>query len=134
MKTLAFKSLIFSLLMVFSCSLAFAEDENKFIYDTKYDGEKVISKTVYENVSQQLIPKTKFEYNYDKQGRIMEKIAYKWDSKYEKWINNYHMICNYDNAGNVTIEYAQWDIKSKSFNQNPQHQECRIEDVLNIIA
>lgn len=136
MKTLSIKSFLFSLVVVLNCAFVSAQGENNFIYDTKYENDVMVSKTVFERNEDTngLNPKTKYEYKYDPQGRISEKIAYKWSAKEGKWINNFIMTCVYDNESSVKVEYAQWNIKTKKYNQNVQTHEYSLSEAQQILA
>ena len=137
MKTLSFKSFLFSLVMVMNCAFVSAQGENNFIYDTKYENDVMVSKTVFEknNDTNELDPKTKYEYKYDEKGRIAEKIAYRWNSQSGKWMNNFQMICVYDdNNGSVSIEFAQWDKKTKKYDLNAQTQIYTTDEAQKLLA
>lgn len=137
MKALSFKSFLFSLVVVMNCAFVSAQEENNFIYDTKYENDMMVSKTVFERDEDTngLNPKTMYEYKYDQLGRIAEKIAYRWDSKQDKWVNNFKLVCVYNEANNtVEIDYAKWDNKTKKFDLNTQQQTYSLEAAQSLLA
>lgn len=137
MKALSFKSVIFVLAMILNSAFASAQNDSNFIYDTKYENDVMVSKTVFErdNDTNGLTPKTMYEYKYDTSGRISEKIAYKWDEEKGSWINNFRITCNYNTISNTAeIVYSKWDNKTHQYDLNSQRQTYSIEDAQKHLA
>lgn len=109
MKTNAFKSLLFTATLVFNFTFAsaYTQEDSNFIYDIKYENNVMVSKTVFEKGhDNSLRPKTMYEFKYDLSGRIVEKIAYKWDTKKDAWVNKFQIVCQYNDASNtVNVSY-----------------------------
>ena len=134
-----FKSSLLVLALAFNFSLSFARENNEannFIYDTKYENEVMVSKTVFEkDQAQSLLPKTMYEFKYDAAGRIAEKIAYRWDRKQNCWVNNFRMACTYDEAANtVSIAYQKWDAESNSYSGDVKHQSYTTAKALEVLT
>ncbi|MGL4293131.1 MAG: DUF3836 domain-containing protein [Bacteroidales bacterium] len=136
MKALSIKSFLFSLILVMNYTFVSAQGENNFIYDTKYENQQIISKTVFEKNEDTngLNPKTKYEYKYDDQHRIVEKSAFRWNEQKREWINNFQMLCTYNENGTVMVKFAQWDKKKDSFSLNPQTHTYSIEEAQQMLA
>lgn len=136
MKTNAFKLFLFAIALVLNCAFVSAQGENNFIYDTKYENDVMVSKTVFEKeYDNSLRPKTMYEFKYDTLGRVAEKIAYKWDEKKGAWVNNFHMVCYYNDLSNtVEVSYTKWDEKTKKYDKDSKRQTYSIEDAQAILA
>lgn len=136
MKALSIKSFLFSLVVVMNCAFVSAQGENNFIYDTKYENDQIVSKTVFEknDDTKGLNPKTKYEYKYDDQHRIIEKNAYRWNEQKAEWTNNFQMTCVYNNNGTVMVKFAQWDGKKNNYTMNQQTHTYTTEEAQNLLA
>ena len=135
MKANSIKSVLFSLVVVLNCTFASAQEEKNFIYDTKYDNnEMMISKTVYENIDNYLAPKIQYQYKHDDMGRVIEKVAYKWDSEEREWVLSHRISCSYNDDQTVEIRYGKWNPKDKDFNKDIQNQIYSTDEASKLIS
>jgi len=73
---------------------------------------KVGAKTIYKTATDQF--KTKYEYYYDDQSRLIHKEAFCWKPLKQKWIPVYRVEHYYDEQ-TMTIEFACWNKKNNSY-------------------
>jgi hypothetical protein len=57
----------------------------------------------------------KYNFSYDKQGRMTRKEAYKWDASRKKWNPDYLLTYNYS-LDRIEAEYAVWNKRGKTYN------------------
>ncbi|MEG1615521.1 MAG: DUF3836 domain-containing protein [Bacteroidales bacterium] len=137
MKSITIKSVFISLFMILGLSMVSAQEDSKFVYDCKYENDKIVSKTIFEkdSDSQALKQIAKYEYAYDSKGRIVEKVAYRWNTEKRNWENHFKMICQYNESdATVTIDYGTWDKNKKDYTQNQQHTVYAESDMEKIIS
>lgn len=117
MKTKGFTKSMMTLVLVCICSLtAFAVSPKNYIYDTKTENGKVISKTVFSENQGFLSQEVKYDFVYDETDRVIQKKACKWNDTSRKWEPYYLMTYSYPEEGhNITCDYAVWDKKKKSY-------------------
>ena len=66
-----------------------------------------------------ITPKLKYEYQYDANGNLAEKKAYRWNADNRSWQPAY--LLNYlPGDGIYMIDYAEYDKASGAFTQNIQ--------------
>ena len=66
-----------------------------------------------------ITPKLKYEYQYDANGNLLEKKAYRWNKDNRSWQPAY--LLNYlPGDGIYMIDYAEYDKVSGAFTQNIQ--------------
>ncbi|MDR2969463.1 MAG: DUF3836 domain-containing protein [Tannerellaceae bacterium] len=57
----------------------------------------------------------KYNFSYDRQGRMTKKEAYKWDASRKKWNPDYLLTYNYS-PEQIEAEYAVWNKREKTYN------------------
>ena len=131
------KKLILVCICVFAGFISsYAQEASPFVYDIKYDGNKVISKTIFiqEDGSTSLKKCSHYEFAYDASGRMIEKISYKWNNEKKEWDNKTKMEFVYNNNETITVNLAFWDTKHKSYSLNPITQTMNAEQMEQQIA
>lgn len=73
---------------------------------------KIGAKTIYKTVTHQ--SKTKYEYSYDVQSRLIRKEVFCWKPLKQKWIPVYRIDHYYDDQV-MTIEFACWNKKNNNY-------------------
>ena len=113
---------IFALVAMFVCSLAIsASSPRNYIYDTKEENGKVISKVIFLQEEGLLNKEVKYEFAYNEAGKVTEKKAFRWNKKSEEWEPFYLTTYTY-NADNSEIHsvYAMWNKVKSDFSLNTQ--------------
>lgn len=113
---------IFALIAMFVCSLAIsASSPRNYIYDTKEENGKVISKVIFLQEEGILNKEVKYEFAYNDAGKVVEKKAFRWNAKSEDWDPFYLTTYTY-NADNSEIHsvYAMWNKSKNDFSLNTQ--------------
>lgn len=93
-----------------------AKAGNKYVFDKKETSEVVYT---LDESNLLLTRKLKYEYNYDAQGEMIEKKAYRWSQAFEEWVPYYQLKINTSHSMR-TLEYAAWDKQTGSFRLNQQ--------------
>ena len=79
MKASILRKEILSLVVLFVCSLAMsAASPRNYLYDTKEENGKIVSKVVFLQEEGLLNKQVKYEFTYNDNGRVAEKKAYRW--------------------------------------------------------
>ena len=109
MKTSILSKSILVLAVMFLCNLAMsAASPREYMYDTKEENGKVISKVIFLNDNGLLNKEVKYEFSYNK-------------SK-DEWVPYYLTTYSYDaETGEINTTYGMWDKKKKSFSLNVQN-------------
>ena len=76
-----------------------------------------------------ITPKLKYKYQYDDNGRLIERKAYKWNREVECWEPAYLLIIN-SNDNIAIMDYAEWSAETGSFTEN-QKQSIYYSDSVN---
>ena len=64
--------------------------------------------------------KTDFQYNEN--GKVSEKKAFRWDRTNDEWVPFYQITYQYDDqSGEIKTNYGMWDKKKKNFSLNVQN-------------
>lgn len=111
--------LVFSLVCIFSM-IASAVSPRNYVYDTKMDGDKIVSKVVYIEEGGLLKKEIKYDFTYDEKGDVIEKIACRWDGSKNEWSNLYRVTYQHETDG-IHSNYCMWCKKSKTYSLNPQN-------------
>lgn len=125
---------IFALVAMFICSLAIsASSPRNYIYDTKEENGKVISKVVFLQEEGLLNKEVKYEFAYNEAGKVTEKKAFRWNKKSGNWEPFYLTTYAY-NAGNNEIYsvYSMWNKAKKDFSLNVQEMHIPVSNYDNI--
>ncbi|MBC8619816.1 MULTISPECIES: DUF3836 domain-containing protein [Parabacteroides] len=121
MKASILRKEILSLVVLFVCSLAMsAASPRNYLYDTKEENGKIVSKVVFLQEEGLLNKQVKYEFTYNDNGRVAEKKAYRWNKTKETWDPYYLISYQYNEDGNITSEYGMWDKKKKDYSLNQQ--------------
>lgn len=122
MKTSAFSKSILTLAFTFLCSLAIhAASPKDYLYDTKEENGKVVSKVVFIQENGLLNKQVRYEFKYNENGKVSEKTAFRWNVTNEEWVPYYHISYQYDEAsGMINTNYGMWDKKKKEYSLNLQ--------------
>lgn len=117
-KTFVIKAIaaIFATAMMSFTTATEASAQNTFVYGQ--DGNTMTVSTLNaDGIS--ITPKLKYEYQYDANGNLAEKKAYRWNADNRSWQPAY--LLNYlPGDGIYLIDYAEYDKASGAFTQNIQ--------------
>ena len=112
---------IMALIFTFLCSFAASAVTPKdYLYDTKEENGKVISKVVYLQEDGLLNKQVRYEFQYNAEGKVSEKTAFRWNSTKGDWVPFYQIQYQYNAEGQIQTHYAMWDAKKKSYSLNVQ--------------
>lgn len=121
MKASVLRKEILSLVVLFVCSLAMnAASPRNYLYDTKEENGKIVSKVIFLQEEGLLNKQVKYEFAYNDNGKVAEKKAYRWNQAKETWDPYYLITYQYNEDGNITSEYGMWDKKKKDYSLNTQ--------------
>ena len=123
MKASILSKSILVLAVMFLCNLAMsAALPREYMYDTKEENGKVISKVIFLNDNGLLSKEFKYEFSYNENGKVSEKTAYRWNESKETWVPYYQTIYTYNvETGEINTTYGMWDQKKKNFSLNVQN-------------
>lgn len=116
---------VLALVFTFLCSLAISAASPKdYLYDTKEENGKIISKVVFVQENGLLNKQVRYEFKYNEKGKVSEKTAYRWNGASEEWDPFYQISYQYDDAsGVINTIYGMWDKKKKNYSLNSQNME-----------
>ena len=121
MKASILRKEILSFVVLFVCSLAMsAASPRNYLYDTKEENGKIVSKVIFLQEEGLLNKQVKYEFAYNDNGKVAEKKAYRWNQAKETWDPYYLITYQYNEDGNITSEYRMWDKKKKDYSLNTQ--------------
>ena len=121
MKASVLRKEILSLVVLFVCCLAMsAASPRNYLYDTKEENGKIVSKVVFLQEEGLLNKQVKYEFTYNENGRVAEKKAYRWNKTQETGDPYYLISYQYNEDGNITSEYGMWNKKKKDYSLNQQ--------------
>lgn len=123
MKTSVLGKSVLALVFAFICSLAInAASPKSYLYDTKEENGKIVSKVVFLQEDGFLSKQIRYEFQYNEAGKVSEKKAYRWDVKSDEWVPFYQITYQYeDQNGDIKTCYGMWDKKKKDFSLNVQN-------------
>lgn len=126
MKASILRKEILSFVVLFVCSLAMsAASPRNYLYDTKEENGKIVSKVIFLQEEGLLNKQVKYEFAYNDNGKVAEKKAYRWNQAKETWDPYYLITYQYNEDGNITSEYGMWDKKKKDYSLNTQKMLVR---------
>ena len=121
MKASILRKEILSFVVLLVCSLAMsAASPRNYLYDTKEENGKIVSKVIFLQEEGLLNKQVKYEFAYNDNGKVAEKKAYRWNQAKETWDPYYLITYQYNEDGNITSEYGMWDKKKKDYSLNTQ--------------
>lgn len=128
MKKSIFTKGIFALITLFVCSLVIsASSPRNYIYDTKEENGKVISKVIFLQEEGLLNKEVKYEFAYNEAGKVTEKKAYRWSNKTGNWEPFYLTTFTYNAEKNeIHSVYAMWNREKNDFSLNVQEMDLPI--------
>ena len=115
-KTLLGKAAMASLFTLMTLTVTKANAKGTFIYGETDNG--LIVSTLNED-GKTLTPKWKYEYQYDEQGRLTEKKAYRWNLQQQMWTPAYLLTIT-SNDSICIMDYAEWNKLFCNFERNCQ--------------
>ena len=90
---------IMALIFTFLCSFAVSAVTPKdYLYDTK----------------------VRYEFQYNSEGKVSEKTAYRWNGSKDEWTPFYQIHYQYVEDGQIKTHYGMWDAKKKAYTLNVQ--------------
>ena len=121
MKASILRKEILSFVVLFVCSLAMsAASPRNYLYDTKEENGKIVSKVIFLQEEGLLNKQVKYEFAYNDNGKVAEKKAYRWNQAKETWDPYYLITYQYNEYGKITSDYGMWDKKKKDYSLNTQ--------------
>lgn len=121
------KTLVLGIMMIsMVLSIQKVSAKDTFIYGEN-NNELMVS-TLNED-GKTIIPKLKYKYQYDDNGRMIERKAYEWNREVECWEPAYRLLIN-SNDNIAIIDYAEWSAETGSFTEN-QKQSIYYSDSVN---
>lgn len=122
MKASVLRKEILSLVVLFICSLAMsAASPRNYLYDTKEENGKIVSKVIFLQEEGLLNKQVKYEFTYNDNGKVAEKKAYRWNQSKETWDPYYLISYQYnEETGEINSVYGMWNKKKKDFSLNTQ--------------
>lgn len=121
MKATRISRCIFALACVWICSVALqAAPSKSYLYDTKQENGKIVSKVIFVQENGLLNKQIKYEFSYNEAGKVAEKKAYRWNGTTEEWEPFYLISYEYDGQDAIRSQYGMWDKKKKDFSLNAQ--------------
>ena len=64
----------------------------------------------------------RYEFQYNENGKVSEKKAFRWDRTNDEWVPFYQITYQYDDqSGEIKTNYGMWDKKKKNFSLNVQN-------------
>lgn len=122
MKTSVFTKSIFGFVLVFVCSMIVnAASPKNYMYDTKEENGKIVSKTVFLNEDGLLNKQVMYEFAYNEDGKVSEKKACRWNRTNDKWEPFFKISYEYNNeTGDIHTVYGMWNSKKKDYSLNVQ--------------
>lgn len=123
MKTTVLSKSVLALVFTFICSLAInAASPKNYLYDTKEENGKIVSKVVFLQEDGLLSKQIRYEFQYNEAGKVSEKKAFRWNGKTDEWDPFYQITYQYDSqSGDIKTNYGMWDKKKKDFSLNVQN-------------
>ena len=108
MKTSVWGKSILALVFTFMCSLAISAASPKdYLYDTKEENGKIISKVVFLQENGLLNKQVRYEFQYNENGKVSEKKAFRWDRTNDEWVPFYQITYQYDDrSGEIKTNYG----------------------------
>ncbi len=122
MKTSTLTKSLLSIIFIFMCSMTIsAVSPKSYMYDTKEENGKIVSKTIFTQENGLLNKQVMYEFSYYEDGKVSEKKACRWNKTSEKWEPFFKITYTYDEkSGDIHTLYGMWDNKTKDYNLNVQ--------------
>jgi len=136
MKTKVLTKGILALAFTFMCTLVIsAASPKNYVYDTKEENGKLISKVVFLQDNGYLNKEMKYEFAYNEDGKVVEKKAYRWNTAEGDWEPLFLMTYEYANGSDeIQTNYGMWNKKKKDFSLNVQTMTVPLENYNTIFS
>ncbi|MDR0429234.1 MAG: DUF3836 domain-containing protein [Tannerellaceae bacterium] len=136
MKAPVLTKCVLGVILVFVCSMAMnAVSPKDYMYDTKEENGKIVSKTVFINESGLLNKQVKYEFTYNEEGKVAEKKACRWNKTSNNWEPFFLISYEYDNeTGEIHTVYGMWDKKKKDYSLNIQEMVLPVSSYESIFS
>jgi hypothetical protein len=134
MKASVFGKTVWGFISLFVCSLALSAVTPKdYMYDTKEENGKIVSKTIFIQKNGLLDKQLKYDFTYNEEGKVAEKKACRWNSSQDAWEPFYLISYQYaEDGGGIHSVYSMWNKKTKDYTLNTQTivlSEDRYEEI-----
>ncbi|MDR1937119.1 MAG: DUF3836 domain-containing protein [Tannerellaceae bacterium] len=122
MKTSVLSKAVWGFLLVFVCSMTMsAVSPKNYMYDTKEENGKIVSKTIFLQKDGLLDKQWKYDFTYNAEGKVAEKYACRWNTGKNDWDPFYLISYQYDKEnGSIRSVYGLWNKKSNDYSLNTQ--------------
>lgn len=112
-----------------------ATSPRNYLYDTKEENGKIISKVVFLNNDGLLNREIKYEFTYNEEGKVAEKKAFRWNNKNTDWEPFYLITYQYEEGSDTfSSVYAMWNKQKQNFNLNAQTMIIPVENYDDIFS
>jgi hypothetical protein len=116
------------------CSLTLSAIPPKdYMYDTKEENGKIVSKTIFLQKEGLLDKQLKYDFVYNENGKVIEKKACRWNNSQNEWEPFYLISYQYgQEEGNIRSVYAMWNKNTNDYSLNTQTivlSEDRYEEI-----
>lgn len=110
------------MLLAFACSLAIqATSPRNYLYDTKEENGKIVSKTIFLEQNGLLNQQVKYDFAYNADGKVQEKKACRWNKESGKWEPFFRITYQYDGSDEIQSVYGLWNKKTNDYSLNVQN-------------
>jgi len=121
MKTGLFRKSIFVIASLFMLSLTMSAFAQKsYIYNTKEENGKIVSKIIFSNEEGILTKEMKYDFSYNSENKVSVKTVYKWNENKKDWDNFCQTTYTYDTTGEIHSVFGMWNKEKKDFSLNAQ--------------
>jgi hypothetical protein len=122
MKTSVLSKSIQGIILFFVCNLTLSAIPPKdYMYDTKEENGKIVSKTIFLQKGGLLDKQLKYDFTYNEDGKVTEKKACRWNSSKNEWEPFYQISYQYgQEKGSIHSVYAMWNKNTKDYSLNTQ--------------
>ncbi|MCC8094431.1 MAG: DUF3836 domain-containing protein [Tannerellaceae bacterium] len=122
MKTLGIVKNMWMVIAFVTCStMAYGISPKNYIYDTKEENGKMVSKVVYLEDQGILDKQVMYEFSYNEEGKVAGKKAFRWNKKGNEWEPYFLITYTYENGSDeIQSVYGMWDKKKKDYSFNVQ--------------
>ncbi|MDR2389106.1 MAG: DUF3836 domain-containing protein [Tannerellaceae bacterium] len=122
MKPSVLNRTIWGFILVFVCSMTMsAVSPKNYLYDTKEENGKIVSKTIFLQKDGLLDKQWKYDFTYNEEGKVAEKKACRWNAGKEVWEPFYQITYRYEKeTGEIHSSYGLWNKKANDYTLNAQ--------------
>jgi hypothetical protein len=134
MKASVLSKTVWGFIALFACSLALpAVTPKDYMYDTKEENGKIVSKTIFVQRNGLLDKQMKYDFTYNEEGKVAEKKASRWNGSQDAWEPFYLITYQYAEEGEeIHSVYSMWNRDTKDYTLNTQTivlSEDRYEEI-----